>query len=193
MQQFAAIDPSTATGETAAAFESAQAQFGAVINLFKTAAHAPNVLSGILALNAEVAKTTELDGKLIEQVAMLTSALNNCDYCVDVHMHVGQSMGLSREDLLLAMQGKASDAKAQALLNFTGQVVRNRGQASPESITQAREFGFSERALLETIGVIGVYTTLQYIRHVTKPDSDFPKVEEFDATRHGTPFSSAQT
>jgi len=185
MSGFTQIDPDTATGETRQAFDEAAAQFGGVINLFKVAGHAPNVLQGILALNREIARSTELDMKLMEQVAMLTSALNRCDYCVNVHMKVGEGAGLTREDMLLAMEGRAKDAKAQALLNFTDEVVRNRGLAGAATIEKALAAGFSEKALLETIGVIGVYTTLQYIRHVANPDHDFPMVHEFNPDKHG--------
>lgn len=179
------VDVETANSETKAAFQEANAQFGGVINLFKTIGNAPNVLSGILALNKEINSSTKLDGKLIEQVAMLTSALNKCDYCVNVHMQVGQSVGLSKEDLILAMEAKAKDPKAQALLDFTDDVIRKRGLVNSLTLKSVEEAGFSEKDLLETIGIIGMYTTLQYIRHLTNPDHDFPIVNEFDAKKHG--------
>ena len=186
MTKFEHIDPHTATGDTKEAFNEAINQFGAVINLFKVAGNAPNVLKGILALNKEVSTSTELDSKLTEQVAILTSALNRCDYCVNVHVKVGESVGLSRDDLILAMKGKASDGKTQALLDFTNEVVRNRGLVTDETLQEARNVGFSDKALLETIGIIGVYTILQYIRHVANPEHDFPEVSEFSASVHGS-------
>jgi len=186
MSKFKQIDPKMASSDAKEAFDEATSQFGGVINLFKVIGSAPNVLKGILALNKEVNSSTELDGKLIEQVAMLTSALNRCDYCINVHMKVGEGMGLSREDLILAMEAKAKDAKTQALLNFTNEVVRNRGFVSDETLKAVQNAGFSDKALLETIGVIGIYTTLQYIRHVADPDHDFPTVPEFNADQHGT-------
>lgn len=185
MPNFEQVEPETATFEAKMAFNEAKTQFGAVINLFKTIGNAPNVLTGILALNKEVGSSTELDNKLTEQVAMLTSALNKCDYCVNVHMKVGEGTGLSRDDLLLAMEAKAKDYKAQALLNFTNEVVRNRGFVNDNTLRAAQAAGFSEKALLETIGIIGIYTTLQYIRHVADPDHDFPNVPEFNADKHG--------
>ncbi|MBL4757684.1 MAG: carboxymuconolactone decarboxylase family protein [Rhizobiales bacterium] len=185
MPRFRQIDPKTATGETKEAFDEAKAQFGDVINLFKVIGSAPNVLKGVLALNKQVSQSSELDAKLTEQVAMLTSALNRCDYCVNVHMVVGENAGLSREELLLAMAGKATDPKAQSLLNYTNEVVRNRGFVSDATLQEVRNAGFSDKALLETIGVIGIYTTLQYIRHVADPEHDFPIVSEFNGDKHG--------
>jgi AhpD family alkylhydroperoxidase len=181
------IDPADATGATKAAFDEAKAQFGGVINLFKIAGNAPNVLSGLLALNRELGSSSELDGKLTEQVAMLVSALNRCDYCVNVHMQVGKARGLTEAELLHAMAGNASGERAQALLLFTDEVVRRRGLVSDSTMSRVRAAGFSDKALLETIGIIGLYTTLQYIRHVGHPDQDFPIVSAFNAETHGAP------
>lgn len=185
MPKFEQIDPKYALGDTKEAFDEALSQFGGVINLFKVMGCAPNILKGILAFNKEINRSTELDSKLIEQVAMLTSALNRCDYCVSVHIKVGEGAGLSRTDMLLAMEGKANDNRAQVLLSFANEVIRNRGPVDSETFQLARDSGFSDKALLETISVIGFYTTLQYIRHIADPEHDFPPVTEFSVEKHG--------
>lgn len=182
---FNAIEVNQANSAQNAAFAEAKAQFGGVINLFKVSAHAPNVLSGILAFNKAVLDTCELSHAQVELVAMLTSALNRCDYCVNVHMQVGKLHGLTKEQMLDAMLAKANTPKEQALLAYTNEVIRNRGQVSDEVLSAASQVGFSEKALLEVIGIIGVYTSLQYIRHVANPEHDFPMVKEFDAQVHG--------
>lgn len=182
---FESIDPKKATGATADAFAQAKSQFGAVINLFRVAGHAPNVLSGILAFNKSLTETCELTNAQVELVAMLTSALNRCDYCVNVHMQVGKMHGLTREQLVEAMSARADNSTDQALLTYTNEVVRNRGQVSEATLVSAREAGFSEKSLLEVIGVVGIYTSLQYIRHVANPEIDFPAVPEFDPAVHG--------
>lgn len=182
---FKAIDPNQATGPQADAFAEAKSQFGGVINLFRVAGHAPNVLSGILSFNKALAETCELSNAQIELVAMLTSALNRCDYCVNVHMHVGKLHGLTESQLLEAMAGRATNPEDQALLNYTDEVIRHRGKVTENTLNAAISAGFSEKALLEVIGVIGIYTSLQYIRHVANPENDFPVVSEFDPEVHG--------
>ncbi len=179
------IDPATATGAAKAAFDEAASQFGGVINLFKVAGNAPNLLSGILAMNKALATDISISGKQVEQVAMLVSALNRCDYCVNVHMQVSKGQGLSEAEMLDAMAGLASDPVDQALLDYANEVVRNRGLVSDATMARVRKAGFSDRALLEVIGVIGVYTTLQYVRHVGHPEQDFPAVRAFDAAKQG--------
>lgn len=182
---FEAVNPEQATGSAAEAFEETKSQFGSVINLFKVAGNAPNVLKGILAFNKMVTNNCELSNQQIEMVAMLTSALNHCDYCVNVHMQVGKMHGLSEQQLLDAMEGKADNADNQALLDYTDEVIRYRGRVSPQILDIALNSGFSKKALLEVIGIVGVYTSLQYIRHVANPKNDFPIVEQFDPTVHG--------
>jgi AhpD family alkylhydroperoxidase len=182
------INPADTNGATRLAFEEAKAQLGGVINLFKIAGNAPNVLSGLLALNKELGASGELDGKLTEQIAMLVSALNRCDYCVNVHMQVGKARGMTETDMLEAMAGNAEGESAQALLKFTDQVVRKRGLVSDATMSRVRAAGFCDKALLETIGIIGLYTTLQYIRHVGHPDHDFPIVASFNPEKHGAPL-----
>lgn len=182
---FNAIQPETASSTELAALDEAASEFGAAINLFKVAANGPNVLKGIAAFNRELSDSIELTPSETELVAMLTSALNHCDYCVNVHMQIGKMHKLSEEDLLEAMSARARSPRNQALLDYTNELVRNRGRVSKYTIDTVIAEGFSQKALLEVIGIVGIYTSLQYIRHVADPEHDFPQVEQFDAQKHG--------
>jgi uncharacterized peroxidase-related enzyme len=178
MSTFNPIDPKTADTKTKAALDLVQTAFGGIPNLMKMLAIAPNVLSGIMAFNHEVT-SGELETSLVEQVALLTSGINQCEYCVAVHVHVGQQAGLSRDELIDNLQGEASNPKAQAVLNFTRAVVNNRGKVDEPTVKALRDHGLSDKAIIEIVGVIGLYTFLNYVKHLTEPALDFPKVEEF--------------
>jgi len=65
------------------------------------------------------------------------------------------------------MKAKANSDKAQALLDFTNEIVRKRGRVSNATLQSVQNAGFSNKAILETIGIIGIYTTLQYIRQMS--------------------------
>lgn len=185
MPKMNSVEVKDADDQTQKAYEEAKRQFGGVINLFKVAGNAPNVLNGVLALNKSMSEGIELSTRQTEIVAMLVSALNRCDYCVNVHMQVGKGAGVSEDEMLAAMAGQAADPAEQALLNFANEVVRNRGLVTEGTFEAVKNAGFSNKALLEVIGVIGLYTTLQYIRHVADPEHDFPVVESFDSAQHG--------
>jgi uncharacterized peroxidase-related enzyme len=178
MSTFNSIDPKTANADAKAALDLVQSAFGGIPNLFKMLAIAPNVLKGTMAFNQEVT-SGELETSLVEQVALLASGINQCEYCVAVHVHVGQQAGLSRSELICNLQGEASDPKSQAVLNFTRAVVNNRGKVDASAIKTLRDHGLSDKAIIEIVGVIGLYTFLNYVKHLTQPALDFPAVEEF--------------
>jgi alkylhydroperoxidase family enzyme len=64
-------------------------------------------------------------------------------------------------------------------LNFTKSVVENRGRVNADTLQALRDRGLSDKAILEILGVIGLYTFLNYAKHLTQPVLDFPIVEEF--------------
>jgi uncharacterized peroxidase-related enzyme len=178
MSTFNPVDPKTASPEAKAALGLVQDAFGGIPNLMKMLAIAPNVLSGTMAFNREIT-SGELEASLVEQVALLASGINQCEYCVAVHVHVGQQAGLSRDELICNLQGQASDPKSQAVLDFTKAVVNNRGQVDGATVKALRDHGLSDKAIVEIVGVIGLYTFLNYVKHLTQPELDFPAVEEF--------------
>jgi uncharacterized peroxidase-related enzyme len=178
MSTFNPVEPKTADAEAKAALEIVQAAFGGMPNLMKMLAIAPNVLKGIMAFNQEVT-SGELKPSLVEQIALLTSGINQCEYCVAVHVQVGQQAGLSRNELICNLQGEASDPKSQAVLNFTSAMVNHRGKVDASTVKILREHGLSDKAIIEIVGVIGLYTFLNYVKHLTQPVLDFPSVAEF--------------
>jgi uncharacterized peroxidase-related enzyme len=180
MSTFNPVQPKTADAETKAALETVQSSFGGIPNLMKMLAIAPNVLKGIMAFNQEVTRG-ELEPSLVEQIALLTSGMNQCEYCVAIHVHVGQQAGLNRNELIRNLQGEASDPKSQAVLNFTRAVVDHRGKIDALMVQTLREQGLSDKAIIEIVGVIGLYTFLNYAKHLTQPVLDFPSVEEFQS------------
>jgi uncharacterized peroxidase-related enzyme len=178
MSTFNPVDPKTASPDAKSALDLVQNAFGGIPNLMKMLAIAPNILRGIMAFNQEVIDG-ELEASLVEQVALLASGINQCEYCVAVHVHVGQQAGLSRDELIYNLQGEASDSKSQAVLNFTKAVVTNRGKVDEATVKALRDHGLSDKAIVEILGVIGLYTFLNYVKHLTQPELDFPVVEEF--------------
>jgi uncharacterized peroxidase-related enzyme len=178
MSNFQPIEPQTASAEAKAALDIVQTAFGGTPNLMKMLATAPQLLTGVMALNQAV-NSSDLETSLVEQIALLTSGINQCEYCVAVHVFVGQQYGLSRLELLANLQGEASNPKVQAVLNFTKAVVHNRGQVDAATLQTLRDRGLGNKAILEILGVIGLYTFLNYAKHLTQPVLDFPIVQEF--------------
>jgi AhpD family alkylhydroperoxidase len=99
MSTFQPIAAQTANAEAQAALNLVQTAFGGTPNLMKMLAIAPNVLTGVMTLNQGLV-AGDLGLALVEQVALLTSGMNQCEYCVAVHVQVGQQAGVSRAELI---------------------------------------------------------------------------------------------
>ena len=176
--QFSNIEKDTAGAEALDAMNVVEAAFGGIPNLMKKLAASPGVLSGVMALNNGISNGSIEQG-IIEQVALLTSRRNNCEYCVAVHVHVGQQCGIPRDELISNMNGQASDPSIQVVLDFVNSAIDNRGQISPELVNRMRNSGYDNQQILEILAVVGLYTFLNYAKHLTQPDLDFPEVAEF--------------
>jgi uncharacterized peroxidase-related enzyme len=155
MSTFKPVEYKTADADATVALDMVQSAFGGIPNLMQMVAIAPNVLKGIMTLNQGV-MSGELEPLLIEQIALLTSGINQCEYCVAVHVHVGQQFGLSRDELICNLQGEASDPRSQAVLDFTKAVVLNRGKVDPPTLKSLRDYGLSDKAIIEIVGVIAI-------------------------------------
>jgi alkylhydroperoxidase family enzyme len=59
-------------------FQNLQAKLGKVLNIFRTMAHAPEILQATLSFNQAIQK--ELDPKLRELAYLKTTQVNNCNY-----------------------------------------------------------------------------------------------------------------
>ena len=175
---FPTVGKEDASQEAIKALDSVESAFGGIPNLMKKVASSPGVLNGIMSLNNEIMSGC-LPSDLIEQIALFTSFKNGCDYCVAVHVQVGQQFGLNRTELIRNMNGQASKPKVQAVLDFVEEVIEQRGNVSANTITRLENIGYNGQEILEILGVVGLYTFLNYAKHLTKPVLDFPKVSEF--------------
>ncbi len=176
MHGFNAVEIKGAEGDTKAALDKTAKAFGGVPNIMKMLANAPKLLEAIVDLNS-AACSGDITPKMVEQIAITTSGRNNCDYCVATHMYVGQKFGLTDAELTKNIYGNTDDPKVAPLLNFAKQLVDKRGQIDKTIIDEVRMAGYDDKAILDVLGVVGVYTFLNYLNHLTKPELDFPAVE----------------
>jgi uncharacterized peroxidase-related enzyme len=75
------------------AFKAMQAKLGAVPNIWRTMAHAPEVLQATLALNQAIHK--DLDPKLRELAYLKASMINHCRYCLHYHRSLAKKAGVT--------------------------------------------------------------------------------------------------
>ena len=182
MSIFKQVEVATATGKTKELYDGIQQAFGGVPNLFQMLGDNPAMLEAVLGLNAAI--TVEgLTTKDVEQIALTVSSVNACDYCVATHVAVGSQLKIEETELMDNIQGVSKDPKMAAILKFTKEATLNRGQVTKETIKEVTDFGVNKQTIIEILGVVGLYTFLNYLNHLTQPEIDFPVVEYSPITK----------
>ncbi|MBI3774585.1 MAG: peroxidase-related enzyme [Gammaproteobacteria bacterium] len=173
MTRINVIDPEQATGRSKELLDKTQAQLGRVPNLYKAMASSPAALDGYLSFRGALVQG-KLSASLREQIALLTAALNACEYCVSAHAFRGQKLGLRPEELALNQTAAASDPKIQAALNFVKKLVAKNGAVSTSEFDALKAAGWSDEEAGEMVAHVALNVFSNYFNHVAQPELDFP-------------------
>jgi AhpD family alkylhydroperoxidase len=92
------LDPTKATGKTKQLFDTVQARFGVVPNLFRVLGNSPSALEGYLNFSGALAAGC-FDAKVREQIALAVAESNLCGYCLSAHTFFGEKVGLTERDI----------------------------------------------------------------------------------------------
>src|SRR5579872_5554306 len=79
------------------------------LNLYRMIAHAKTAAPGFLALGRALLTESELDPKLRELVILRVGAISNAGYEIYQHKRVGQSVGLSDDEIGAALRERSDD------------------------------------------------------------------------------------
>jgi uncharacterized peroxidase-related enzyme len=173
--RIAPVDSAHADEPTQQLFAAVKAQMGKVPNMMKTMAHSPALLEGYLAFRGALDKGV-LPEVVRQQIALFVSQQNDCEYCLSAHTLIGRHAGLSREQVLLARQGQAQDARQQAVLNLVQNILDWRGDISNEQFAATRAAGLTDAEIAEVVGHVALTTLTNYFNQLTHADVDFPRV-----------------
>ncbi|OWP50125.1 carboxymuconolactone decarboxylase family protein [Pseudomonas nitroreducens] len=168
MTRIAALSLDQAPAASRAALEGVRKGLGFIPNAFKTLAHSPAALNGYLGLAQALGKSS-LSAAEREVVALATSQVNGCDYCLAAHSFFGAKAGLSDEAISQARQGTLS-----AVAVLAREITESRGQLRDEQIAAAREAGLGDSKIVEVVAQITLLTLTNYLNNVATTDIDFP-------------------
>ncbi|WP_406672762.1 carboxymuconolactone decarboxylase family protein [Natronospira sp.] len=130
---------------------------------FRVYAQHPGMLEANWAKMRAVVKDGILPHRLREAIAILVSHDNGCDYCVRAHGQVLLDLGVNEEVIERMKQDvMAGDLplKERALLVVAREANRDPHGASEERIALARKAGASDLEILEALGVMEIYTSI---------------------------------
>lgn len=176
MSRLNTVNHDTATGRTAELLDTVKSSMGVVPNLTKVMANQPAVLDAFLGLGGALSKGA-LDAKTREAIALTVAGVNQCDYCASAHSAISGSLKVEQSEIDLHLQGKSSDVKLAALLQFSTIIVDKRGQVSDADIATFRDAGYDDAAVMEVTANVAANIFTNYINHVAQTDIDFPVVK----------------
>lgn len=176
MARISTLDVSAAEPKAKEILEGVQKGLGTIPNVFKTFAHSPAVLEAYMGFSGALAKA-KLPATIREQIALATAGKNECDYCASAHTVLGQKAGLDEEQAAHALEGKATDAKAQAALTFTHRVLETQGHVNDADVKKLHEAGFTETEIVEIVATISLNIFTNYFNHIAETEIDFPVVK----------------
>jgi AhpD family alkylhydroperoxidase len=116
-------------------------------------AHVPEVLEATMPFLSAMFGPSALPARAKEIVVLRTSALLNCNYCIQAHSVVARDSGLSRAEVL-ALRGERdlrshfTDAPERALLDWIDAVASAPGPV-PEKVSAAFRAHFAEPDVVE--------------------------------------------
>ena len=153
--------------------EAAKKAYGAVPNLYRGFATNPATLKIYLAFNEQLQQHGTLS-PIEQQVVYLTvSAENGCTYCVGAHSvlaDMSKMPAVMVEEL--RNQTALTDAKLNALHNFTLSVMEHRGWVPEADLDEFAQAGYNESQALEVLTIIAQKTISNYTNHIAETPLD---------------------
>jgi uncharacterized peroxidase-related enzyme len=156
-------------------FDNLQKGLGFVPNLYAYFAKNDTALGDYLTLQS---RKSTLKAKEREVINLVTSQINDCQYCQSAHTVLGKMNGFSDEQVIEIRKGSATfDTKLDALVKFAASVVLNKGKATEETKDAFFTAGYTEANLIDVVIVIADKVIMNYIHNLIGIEIDFPIAE----------------
>jgi uncharacterized peroxidase-related enzyme len=159
------VDPETAPPETKAAYDEIRNDWGGMLFTdWRPLGLSPRIMVAVhkLFFNLQGERGGSLtDVKDKELVAIKTSSMNGCDYCLGHNVDFGQTVGLALEEIQAAASpqlpggGVLSD-KQKALLRWTEAVTLNTAEEDDEAFEEMRRH-YSDAEIAELTLMCGLF------------------------------------
>lgn len=165
-------------------FDTLKSALGFVPNAYAFLAHSPNALEQYLQYDKG---KTSLSAKETEVVHLVTSQVDDCEYCLSAHTAIAKGAGFTDEQIIGIRKGKVPfDAKLEALAQFTCEMVKSRGHVQAESIEHFYKAGYTDENLVDVILSVSKIMVTNLLNNVTRMPVDFlpkaPKIESSECS-----------
>jgi len=175
MNRLHPIDPATAEGKTKTLLDAVKAGLGGAPNMFRLLAASPATLEAYLSYNRALSHGA-LPAKVREQIALVAAETNGCDYCASAHTALGKHAGLSQDEVNKALEGRATDPKADAAVRFAKLLLEKHGHISDSDFNPVKQAGLSEAEIGEIVAHVAINVFTNYFNIAFETEIDFPVV-----------------
>lgn len=175
MARLPIVDPSNSTGKAHDLLAAVQKKLGLVPNMTRVMVNSPAVLEAYIGFSGAL-DGASLDARTRERIALGTAEANQCEYCLSAHSTIGKMVGLNESEILGSRRGQSTDSKATAALQFSRQLIDQRGAVSQTDVDAAREGGLTDGEIAEVVALTALNIFTNYFNTAFQVDVDFPKV-----------------
>jgi uncharacterized peroxidase-related enzyme len=159
MPRIRAITYEHAEPVTREIYDRYQKERGNIPNMFRTVAYRPEILRTMIAHFRAVMETGTVGIKLKELVAVRTSQINHCEYCVASHSYIAQRFGWTEEQLADLCNFRARtdfNPREKAALELAERETLDSQNIDDEFWSRLREH-FDEGEIIELVAAIGLF------------------------------------
>ena len=183
MPRIAFVMPEEASAETQKVYEQIEGDWGSLLTDFLLLGKSPRILRAVHELfhNLQGEKGGSLASLMDKElVAIKTSYMNGCDYCLGHNVDFGQQVGLTLEQVQAAMSadyassGVLSDGQ-KALLRWTEAVTLNTAGDDDDDALAALKEHFSEAEIAELTLMCGLFNMWNRFTDTFKVELEAPE------------------
>jgi uncharacterized peroxidase-related enzyme len=183
------VDPDTASPETKAAYEEIKQDWdGMLFTDWRPLGRSPNIMVAAhkLFFNLQGEKGGSLtDVRDKELVAIKTSHMNGCDYCLGHNVDFGQTVGLSLEQIQAACKPEYGESdvlseRQKALLRWTEAITRNTAEDDDEAFGAMKEH-YSDAEIAELTLMSGLFNMWNRFTRALQIELEPPEERELAA------------
>lgn len=119
---------------------------------------------------------TAFDAIQTQVIHLVTSQVNQCPYCLAAHTALAREAGLTEAQIEAVRKGNVTwDKKLDTLVDFTCELVTNRGKMSPQMTDRFYQAGYTDACLVDLVMLVGMTTITNYLNNATWIPVDFPE------------------
>ena len=161
-------------------FTNLKSKIGMLPNLYATMGVSDKLLGGYLAFTDSL-KSGEFTAKEYEAIALATSQVNDCAYCLSAHTAIGKMNGFTEEETLQLRDNSIADASLNAIVTLVTDLISKKGHPSETAVQNFLNAGYNKAAFAELIAIVSLTTITNNIYHNGGFEIDFPKAQNINS------------